>query len=140
MGQCFSQPGNPNSYRYCLKACVIENVNLLEYLTSDTYEIEQTICCDYLSVCLLVLHFFKTRSAVCSSTAASRDQVTSAVVNSGSTPRFCSLLRSVFSFGSPRSLWPHHARRWTTLSSAPCLDPVRCDRELGGADSCSGVA
>lgn len=55
-----------------------------------------------LFICLFMLHFFKTRSVVCSSTAASRDQVTSAVVNSGSTLRLCSLLRSVFRSDSPR--------------------------------------
>lgn len=48
MDPCFSQPGNPKSYRYCLKTYVIENINLLEYLTSDTYDIEQTVCCNYI--------------------------------------------------------------------------------------------
>lgn len=50
-----------------------------------------------------MLHFFpKTSSAGCSSAGASRDQVTSAVVNSGSTLRLSCLLRSVLRSGRPR--------------------------------------
>lgn len=162
MCQCFSQPGNPNSYPYCLETCVIGNINPLEYFTSDTYDIEQTICCSYVCVCLCMLHFFKTRSAVCSSTAASRDQVTSAVVNSGSTLRLCSLLRSVFRPGSPRfppaspcplledsqlcslpgssALWAGARRRRLLLRSRVSLSVICCTTTLpprfGRLDSC----
>lgn len=56
MGRWFSQ-----LKVYCLKTCMIENINLLEYLTSDTYDIERTLCCNYLSVCLFMLPFFQSK-------------------------------------------------------------------------------
>lgn len=40
----------------------------------------------FIYLCLFLLHFLKTMSAVCSSASASRDQVTSAVVNFGVHP------------------------------------------------------